>query len=290
MSVNKKELTYEIIWTCRQNCEHCSSRSNMWNTDICNINTLKSNIDKFDSFNYIRLSWWEPFLHPDILEIINYIHQKWKHLQILSSWTYLKEWLRDILPENIVKDLKWKVSKIIFSMYWYYNEHDKIVEPRNNDFWFSYWDNLMDSIEKCSEQNISVWIQSVLLNNNIENIEDIFKTISCINKAYKNKINNWEIKKVNLHFLRYIKQWRWAELWLEALKKDELKEVMEKIKEFASKYDVETSWSSNIEFASWCDCNNAKMVIQPNWNIISCSALKWSIWETNKKFACTPRL
>lgn len=284
-----KELTYEIIWTCRQNCEHCSSKSDMWNKDICSLEQFKSDIDKFDYYDYIRLSWWEPFLHPDLAKIVNYVHEKWKHLQILSSWTYLKDWLRTHLPENILEWIKWKVSKIIFSMYWYFDEHDNIADPKNNSFWFSYWDNLMDSIEKCSENNISVWIQSVLLNNNLENIEDIFKTIFSINQAYKWKIEKWEIKKVNLHFLRYIKQWRWAALGLEALNNRDLDEIIEKIKEFALKYNIETTWSSNIEF-NHCDCNRAKMVVQPNWNIISCSALKWLDSSTKWVFACSSRL
>lgn len=78
--VNKmiSEIALEITQQCLNNCIYCSSCSS-WETDSqLNINVVKSVINDMEELgiNKICISGGEPFLHPDILEIIEYATQK----------------------------------------------------------------------------------------------------------------------------------------------------------------------------------------------------------------------
>ena len=70
-----KDLCFEIIETCLNNCIFCSSNSNCNKAKIIKFEDFKRVIDYFVSTGGIEelsLSGGEPFLHPDILKMVAY--------------------------------------------------------------------------------------------------------------------------------------------------------------------------------------------------------------------------
>ena len=70
-----KDLCFEIIETCLNNCMFCSSNSNCNKTKIIKFDDFKRVIDYFISkggIEELSLSGGEPFLHPDLLKMVDY--------------------------------------------------------------------------------------------------------------------------------------------------------------------------------------------------------------------------
>lgn len=64
------ELTAEITDACRNECVHCSSRSGPRSSTFLPVEMIKNAIDEIHP-DRIVLSGGEPFLHPDLAEIID---------------------------------------------------------------------------------------------------------------------------------------------------------------------------------------------------------------------------
>ena len=72
-----RDLCFEIIQKCPNNCIFCSSNSNFQKNDIIDFPTIKRTIDFFmanGGVKEISLSGGEPLLHPNIMQIISYCH------------------------------------------------------------------------------------------------------------------------------------------------------------------------------------------------------------------------
>ena len=70
-----KDLCFEIIETCLNNCMFCSSNSNCNKTQIIRFEDFKRTIDYFMSnggIEELSLSGGEPFLHPELKKIVSY--------------------------------------------------------------------------------------------------------------------------------------------------------------------------------------------------------------------------
>ena len=70
-----KDLCFEIIEKCLNNCKFCSSNSNCNKTQIIKFEDFKRVIDYFmltGGIEELSLSGGEPLLHPDLLKMISY--------------------------------------------------------------------------------------------------------------------------------------------------------------------------------------------------------------------------
>lgn len=70
-----KDLCFEIIEKCPNNCKFCSSCSSIYKNRMVELDDFKRVIDYFMSqggIEEISISGGEPFLHPNIVEIIKY--------------------------------------------------------------------------------------------------------------------------------------------------------------------------------------------------------------------------
>lgn len=282
VSKNTRELTYEIIWKCDLSCIQCSTKADITRKDLVSFDEFATNIKKYDEYWVIRLSGWEPFHHPEIVDMVDFLRDSDKEVEILTSWVVNK---KPISHYTIAK-LKWK-AKMIFSYHGYFEDYHNIVNPHVK-LWHPFWDDLMDSVELCALSNIPFSFQTVILQENVGKIEEIVRDIAMLNRLYASKIESWKIPKISLHFLRFIKQWRWLENELEPVSSETIWILPFQFADLSKKYNIEISYSSNIEMDS-CDCGNKKMVICADKKVIACSALKWAESESGK-FACKTRL
>jgi hypothetical protein len=120
-------------------------------------------------------------------------------------------------------------------------------------------------------------------------LEDIVKIVAMLNRLYAREIRMGKFKRIWIHFLRYIRQWRWLENDIESPDKEILDSLPELFNVWKKKYDTPITFSSNFEFKD-CDCSNKKIVICADGSVIPCSALKWAWMDSAKRFACVPRL
>ncbi len=70
-----KDLCFEVIHTCPNNCKFCSSNSSINATKIISLETFKKTINHFmknGGIEEISISGGEPFLHPDLMEMVRF--------------------------------------------------------------------------------------------------------------------------------------------------------------------------------------------------------------------------
>lgn len=83
-----KDLCFEVIQKCPNNCKFCSSNSSINATNIIPIDTFKKTVNHFlDSggIGEISISGGEPFLHPDIFEMVEFCKSKGIRTVIFTS-------------------------------------------------------------------------------------------------------------------------------------------------------------------------------------------------------------
>ena len=279
-----KELTYEILGKCSLNCIHCSTIACPERNDFASFEEFCRNIEEFSEYGIVRLSGWEPFHHPDIVKMVDFMHERWINIEILSSGTVDK---KPISREKL-EPLVGKVDNIVFSMHGYCEDYHRIVNPKFQ-YGHPYWDDMMDSVEECASLWISFSFQAVIMKENADKLEDIVKNVALLNHLYYRNIRKGKFKKIWIHFLRYIKQWRWLDNNVESPDKEILNNLPYQFNLWQKIHDTPITFSSNFEFKD-CDCSSKKIVICADCSIIPCSALKWAGAYSAKRFACIPRL
>lgn len=81
------DISLEILQKCLNNCLYCSSNSCHNSKTILRLDTIKRIVDDvvFLGAKRLCLSGGEPFLHPNIVEVIEYAAQKGLIVDVYSS-------------------------------------------------------------------------------------------------------------------------------------------------------------------------------------------------------------
>lgn len=108
-----KDLCFEIIDTCPNNCKFCSSNSCLSKNTIISLKDFKRVIDYFLSnfgIEELSLSGGEPFLHSDLFEMIEYSKSKGIRTVVFTSGVKkrlpIPEDIIDFYTEKMKKDIK----------------------------------------------------------------------------------------------------------------------------------------------------------------------------------------
>lgn len=83
-----KDLCFEVIEKCPNNCKFCSSNSCITKNRIIKLEDFKRVIDYFmmtGGIEELSLSGGEPFLHPDLFEMVGYVKEKGIRTVIFTS-------------------------------------------------------------------------------------------------------------------------------------------------------------------------------------------------------------
>jgi MoaA/NifB/PqqE/SkfB family radical SAM enzyme len=113
------EVSIEIIRRCPNNCVHCSSLSDKDSTEIFKYEDFISIINDARKLGTktICLSGGEPFLHPNIIEMINHLHNIGINSNIYTSGIILDKNLNYAsLSKELLNSIAGKVSKLIFNI------------------------------------------------------------------------------------------------------------------------------------------------------------------------------
>lgn len=163
ISNSRKEVILRITKFCNQKCLFCFTEID--NKTQVSFDLLKKEIDKiildnkWSNLNFV-ITGWEPTLHKELLDIINYIFIKWYDITLQSNWVNFSD--------KLIKELKKYSSKLSF----FISFHSHL--PKIYDF----------ITDTNSQFDLAVfWIKKLL--NNFDNIT--------INIVF-NKSNQWNIK------------------------------------------------------------------------------------------------
>ena len=136
-----KDLCFEIIQTCPNECKFCSSNSSKNKKTIISLEQFKRTIEYFikhGGIEEISISGGEPFLHPDLVEMVKFCKEKYIRTVIFTSGIKRKQSLS-------LEELKWINEKC---------EHD-LQEIEEHEQWNerlkgnvkSYYDKMLNPSE-----------------------------------------------------------------------------------------------------------------------------------------------
>jgi MoaA/NifB/PqqE/SkfB family radical SAM enzyme len=110
-----KDLCFEIIEKCLNNCKFCSSNSNCNKTQIIKFEDYKRVIDYFllnGGIEELSLSGGEPFLHPDIIKMVEYSKLKGIRTVIFTSGVVEDKELDNKTKEDILAEMNYWLNQI----------------------------------------------------------------------------------------------------------------------------------------------------------------------------------
>lgn len=130
-----KDLCFEIIEKCLNNCKFCSSNSNCNKTQIIRFEDFKKVIDYFittGGIEELSLSGGEPFLHPDIIKMVEYAKSLNIRTVIFTSGVVEGQELDSKIKEDLLVQKNYLINQI------------KDKEPWNVVKVENYYNNLME--------------------------------------------------------------------------------------------------------------------------------------------------
>ena len=110
-----KDLCFEIIEKCLNNCKFCSSNSDCNKTKIIKYEDYKRVIDYFmknGGIEELSLSGGEPFLHPDIIKIVAYAKSLGIRTVIFTSGVVTGKELEEESKKSILNEMNYWLKQI----------------------------------------------------------------------------------------------------------------------------------------------------------------------------------
>lgn len=167
------EISIEILQRCPNRCIYCSSHSNPQATHIIPFEIIKNIIDDAKSLgcNTVCLSGGEPFLHPQILDIISYIAKQQLTCYVYTSGIYMKDQVYSSLPNEYIEAIRGMVDKVIFNVEADSSAlYDQIMGTDVGGF-----DMMKKSINDCVSSGLVVETHVVPMQVNFKHLKSIFE-------------------------------------------------------------------------------------------------------------------
>lgn len=269
------EISIEILQRCPNRCIYCSSHSNPQATHIIPIEIIKNIIDDAKNLGCktVCLSGGEPFLHPQILEIISYIAKQQLICYVYTSGIYMKDEVYSSLPNEYIEAIKGMVDKVIFNVEADSSTlYDQIMGTDVGGF-----DMMKKSINDCVSSGLVVETHVVPMQVNFKHLKSIFEM--CYQLG---------VSKVSI--LRLVLQGRALEnLSLVKLTGEDSREVTKLIKALKEAYKgkVRTGLPySDSNCRIYCKAASDKINVRYDGNVYPCEAFKDDL--LNAKLGCEP--
>ena len=269
------EISIEILQRCPNRCIYCSSHSNPQATHIIPFEIIKNVIDDAKSLGCktVCLSGGEPFLHPQILDIISYIAKQQLICYVYTSGIYMKDEVYSSLPNEYIEAIRGMVVKVIFNV-----EADsstlygKIMGTDVGGF-----DMMKKSINDCVSSGLVVETHVVPMQVNFKHLKSIFEM--CYQLG---------VSKVSI--LRLVMQGRALEnLSLVKLTGEDSREVTKQIKALKEAYKGKVRIGlpySDSNCRIYCKAASDKINIRYDGNVYPCEVFKDDL--LNAKLGCEP--
>lgn len=184
----------EITNKCDLWCPTCYANS--WNWDFLDIKTIEKIMDFYQETEYnkadiLQISWWEPTLHPEIIEILKLAKNKnFKYVMLNTNW------LRIATDEDFAKKL-WEI-KLGFEVYlqfdWFKDSTYKKLR----------WKNILEEKIKAIK-NLQKYKVPITLVSTIENWTNDNEIYDIINFWLKEDYIRW----INFQPIAFFGRWNY---------------------------------------------------------------------------------
>lgn len=269
------EISIEILQRCPNRCIYCSSHSNPQATHLIPFKIIKNIIDdaKCLGCKTVCLSGGEPFLHPQILDIISYIAKKRLTCYVYTSGIYMKDDVYSSLPNEYIEAIRGMVDKVIFNVEADSSAlYDQIMGTDVGGFGM-----MKKSISDCLSSGLVVETHVVPMQVNFKHLKSIFET--CYQLG---------VSKVSI--LRLVMQGRALEnLSLVKLSDENNREVTKLIKTLNEAYKGKVRIGlpySDSNCRIYCKAASDKINVRYDGNVYPCEVFKDNL--LNAKLGCEP--
>ena len=269
------EISIEILQRCPNRCIYCSSHSNPQATHIISFEIIKNIIDDAKSLGCktVCLSGGEPFLHPQILDVISYIAKLQLTCYVYTSGIYMKDEVYSSLPNEYIEAIRGMVDKVIFNVEADSSAlYDQIMGTDVGGF-----DMMKKSINDCVSSGLVVETHVVPMQVNFKHLKSIFEM--CYQLG---------VSKVSI--LRLVLQGRALEnLSLVKLTGEESREVTKLIKALKEAYKGKVRIGlpySDSNCRIYCKAASDKINVRYDGNVYPCEVFKDDL--LNAKLGCKP--
>lgn len=269
------EISIEILQRCPNRCIYCSSHSNPQATHIIPFEIIKNVIDDAKSLGCktVCLSGGEPFLHPQILDIISYIAKQQLICYVYTSGIYMKDEAYSSLPNEYIEAIRGMVDKVIFNVEADSSAlYDQIMGTDVGGF-----DMMKKSINDCVSSGLVVETHVVPMQVNFKHLKSIFEM--CYQLG---------VSKVSI--LRLVLQGRALEnLSLVKLSGKDNREVTKLIKALNESYKGKVRIGlpySDSNCRIYCKAASDKINVRYDGNVYPCEVFKDDL--LNAKLGCEP--
>ena len=269
------EISIEILQRCPNRCIYCSSHSNPQATHLIPFEIIKNVIDDAKSLGCktVCLSGGEPFLHPQILNIISYIAKQQLICYVYTSGIYMKDEVYSSLPNEYIEAIRGMVDKVIFNVEADSSTlYDKIMGTDVGGF-----DMMKKSINDCVSSGLVVETHVVPMQVNFKHLKSIFEM--CYQLG---------VSKVSI--LRLVLQGRALEnLSLVKFTGEDSREVTKQIKALKEAYKGKVRIGlpySDSNCRIYCKAASDKINVRYDGNVYPCEVFKDDL--LNAKLGCEP--
>lgn len=269
------EISIEILQRCPNRCIYCSSHSNPQAAYLIPFEIIKNVIDDAKSLGCktVCLSGGEPFLHPQILDIISYIAKQQLICYVYTSGIYMKDEVYSSLPNEYIEAIRGMVDKVIFNVEADSSAlYDQIMRTDVGGF-----DMMKKSINDCVSSGLVVETHVVPMQVNFKHLKSIFEM--CYQLG---------VSKVSI--LRLVLQGRALEnLSLVKLSGEDNWEVTKLIKTLNESYKGKVRIGlpySDSNCRIYCKAASDKINVRYDGNVYPCEVFKDDL--LNAKLGCEP--
>lgn len=269
------EISIEILQRCPNRCIYCSSHSNPQATHLIPFEIIKNVIDDAKNLGckIVCLSGGEPFLHPQILDIISYIAKQQLTCYVYTSGIYMKDEVYSSLPNEYIEAIRGMVDKVIFNVEADSSAlYDQIMGTDVGGF-----DMMKKSINDCVSSGLVVETHVVPMQVNFKHLKSIFEMCYQL-----------EVSKVSI--LRLVLQGRALEnSSLVKLSGEDSREVTKLIKALNEAYKGKVRIGlpySDSNCRIYCKAATDKINVRYDGNVYPCEVFKDDLLNT--KLGCEP--
>ena len=257
------EISIEILQRCPNRCIYCSSHSNPQATHLIPFEIIKNVIDDAKSLGCktVCLSGGEPFLHPQILDIISYIAKQQLTCYVYTSGIYKKDEVYSSLPNEYIEAIRGMVDKVIFNVEADSSTlYDQIMGTDVGGF-----DMMKKSISDCVSSGLVVETHVVPMQVNFKHLKSIFEMC-------------YQLGVSKISILRLVLQGRALEnLTLVKLSGEDNREVTKLIKVLNEAYKGKVRIGlpySDSNCRIYCKAASDKINVRYDGNVYPCEVFK----------------
>ncbi len=182
-------VNWAITGNCNLRCKHCYGSYGILQKGELSLEQIKSGIDELKKMGTMRitLEGGEPLVHKNIVDIIDYIHQKKMEMSLCTN---------GVLLEKYISDIKGKVDLIVLSLDGNEKRHNAL-RGKNN------FKKVLNALKIAQKNNFHTLIFSCLIDENIKDIDFLvslaeeYKTNITFNIAVAKLADNKERKSLN---------------------------------------------------------------------------------------------